>query len=356
MRKDEALKIAEDAMEAEIEKIRKLEPDLPEKIIGELIMENNFYVYMYLREDGTPYYVGKGKDKRAWSKHTNVQLPSDKKRIIIHKSNLSEIDALDEEFKLVLKYGRKDIKTGILHNKTNGGERGSLKPGTIKWINNETQSRRIGKYDSTPEGWKEGRIYHFQEKMIYINDGKENKLIPQGKKIPKGFVVGRKSSSTKDKIYINDGFKDRFIPKTDPIPEGWKIGRAYRNNEERLKKLSAANKLNHCITNGKENRVIKKTDPIPEDWKIGKIFSELGLKNIKDTLSNPERMKKVLETKRKNGTMSPSPEATQKMVATRMQRNNYKHTEETKRKIAEANKARVSERKKLKLEEISKSA
>lgn len=319
-------------------------------------MENNYYVYMYLRDDGTPYYVGKGKDKRAWQKHTNVKLPKDKKRIIIHKSNLSEIDALDEEFKLVLKYGRKDIKTGILHNKTNGGDRGRLQPGTIKWINDGVQSRRIGKYASVPEGWKEGRIYHFQEKMIYINDGKENKLIPQSQKLPNGFVFGRLSSSTKGRIYINDGFRDKFIPKTDPVPEGWKIGRVYRNDESKLKKLSEANKLNHCITNGNENKVIKKTDPVPEGWKIGKVFSDNGLKNMKDALSNPERIKKMLETKRKNGTLSlsPSTETIQKMVATRMQRNNYKHTEETKRKIAEANKARVSERKKLKLEEISK--
>ena len=42
MRKDEALKIAEDAMEAEIEKIRKLEPDLPEKIM-EINRESIFH-------------------------------------------------------------------------------------------------------------------------------------------------------------------------------------------------------------------------------------------------------------------------------------------------------------------------
>jgi hypothetical protein len=83
-----------------------------------------FYVYKYLREDESPYYIGKGKDDRAWhrSKHERIHLPKDKSRIVIVEENLSEEQAFQLEIELIKHYGRKDLGTGILHNLTNGGE------------------------------------------------------------------------------------------------------------------------------------------------------------------------------------------------------------------------------------------
>ena len=82
----------------------------------------NYYVYEYLREDGTPYYVGKGKNNRAYVNNRLTPKPTDPNRIKFVETDLTEQEAFDLEMKLILLYGRKDLGTGILRNMTDGGE------------------------------------------------------------------------------------------------------------------------------------------------------------------------------------------------------------------------------------------
>jgi hypothetical protein len=98
----------------------------------------HYYTYAYLREDRTPYYIGKGKGNRAYKKKRGkINPPKDKSRIIFLKQNLTEAEAFKHEIYMIDVFGRKDLGTGILHNRTDGGE------GSSGWVPSEETRRKI---------------------------------------------------------------------------------------------------------------------------------------------------------------------------------------------------------------------
>lgn len=94
---------------------------------------SGYYVYYYLRSkdskivplarSGTPYYVGKGKSRRAWCKHKKTApRPADFDKIIIICEGLTEDQAMQIEKMHIKLWGRICDGTGILRNLTMGGE------------------------------------------------------------------------------------------------------------------------------------------------------------------------------------------------------------------------------------------
>jgi hypothetical protein len=105
-----------------------------------MVNPNRFYTYAYLRKDRTPYYIGKGEGNRAYAKHQKgISVPKNKSRIIFLKQNLIEEKAFKHEIYMIAVFGRKDLGTGILHNKTDGGE------GKTGYIHTKETKEKIGK-------------------------------------------------------------------------------------------------------------------------------------------------------------------------------------------------------------------
>ena len=89
---------------------------------------NDFYIYAHYKpDDDTPFYIGKGRRKRAYQKygrslwwHRIVNKYGCKIEILY--GGLTELSAFDLETSLICCYGRHDLGEGQLINHTDGGE------------------------------------------------------------------------------------------------------------------------------------------------------------------------------------------------------------------------------------------
>ena len=109
-----------------------------------------FYTYVWLRENGTPYYVGKGKGRRAYQRQGHGSCPPPVGRTVFYIAK-NEAEAFENEVALIWYYGRKDLNTGCLRNLTDGGEN----PPSAKGLKRTKETRKamsVSMLESKPWG------------------------------------------------------------------------------------------------------------------------------------------------------------------------------------------------------------
>ena len=139
-----------------------IKTDLIKKACNDTGQENVYYVYHLIDpKTNTPFYIGKGKDDRMYHHEADVKndkMPHNNKLLYYKikkvlkesgkieyvkiKENINESSSFILETIEIKKYGRKDSKTGILCNLTDGGE------GQSGWRASESHRKNMSKKTS----------------------------------------------------------------------------------------------------------------------------------------------------------------------------------------------------------------
>ena len=216
-------------------------------------MKNNYYTYAWLREDMTPYYVGKGIRNRAYCPHRRGDTympPPPRNRVIFLKKNLTEFDAYKHENYIITILGLKS-EGGILINMSYGGEGSSGRVLSEKtkekisqknrnkkrtkehkeliskqvsqrrwWNNGEVDKHTI---ECPGDGWVLGRLFNSKSEKYKTKEFAEKSRKNNLGKIVSDETKKKQSEARKGRKWWNNGIKTKFSYECPG--EGWVQGR-----------------------------------------------------------------------------------------------------------------------------------
>jgi hypothetical protein len=224
-----------------------------------------YYTYAYLRSDGTPYYIGRGKGNRAFDITHRVKVPP-KERILFLKKNLTYSGATAHEVYMIAVLGRKDLGSGILRNLTNGGEGrpGPKSREECMKISKSLSGRRL-----TTE---------HAEKLRKARLGKPHS--PETKKMMSEQKIGNThASGGKGSKWWNNGVRQTKSKKSPG--EGWFLGKLYgagfkgkTHSEEKCHEFSEDRKNRRHWVNKENETKFQKVCP-GEGWIPGRKWREV---------------------------------------------------------------------------------
>ena len=222
----------------------------------------HYYTYAYLREDKTPYYIGKGKGNRLYKRGSRVFAPpKDKSRIIFLKKNLTETEAFRHEIYMISVFGRKDLGTGILYNMTNGGD------GTSGWVPSEEYRKKMSEA-------KKGKT-HSEDSKKKMSVAQKGKTLSEEHRRKMSEANKDKTLSEEHRRKISEAHKGKIASEETKI----KLSEAQKGNknhnygktfsEETRRKIGDAKKGTKWWNDGCGNR--KRMIECPGDgWKPGR--------------------------------------------------------------------------------------